>query len=113
MRAPLRRQRPSSRVAQAPRARQPALGSASAGPSGAASGQAAAASKFVAPYLATPTKITVTTPLKTRPPKNKLIIFLESNLPQGATEQIAMAQAAAAAGWKEKAIPYQSDNRRP
>lgn len=73
------------------------------------SAQVKAAQAVVAQYTATPTKITVTTPLKSKPTPHT-IVFLESNLPQGATAQDAVAEAAKAAGWTEKAVPFQSDN---
>lgn len=81
-------------------------GSGDAG-SGAGSSNAAgvaAAKAFLAPYLASPTSIGVTTPLTAKPAADKFIVGLVVPTGEGETLGNYWAQAAAALGWKFKGI---------
>ena len=84
--------------------------SASPTPKATVSQEVAAARKFIAPFLKVPTTIGVRTPLKTRPPRNKLFIYFECDVSQCAVENTSLAQATALVGWRYKAITYQDAN---
>lgn len=60
--------------------------------------------------MTAPTRINQNIPLKVRPPKNKLVIFLNNG--NAATQLIyqGVQQAAAAVGWREQSVSYNSAN---
>jgi ribose transport system substrate-binding protein len=77
------------------------------------SGSAAAvtaAQSAIAPYLALPTKIPLTEPLKSAAVKGKTIVFLQCELAQCKGIGDGVKAAAAVVGWHYQVIPYQSTN---
>jgi ribose transport system substrate-binding protein len=90
--------------------------SASAG-SGASAGSAttsgssgSAASASVQQYLAAPTKINVTTPLKSAPPSGKTIVFLGTTQPQNVIVQQTVQKIAGLAHWNYSLVDYDPAN---
>jgi ABC-type sugar transport system substrate-binding protein len=61
-------------------------------------------------YLATPTKINVTTPVKSPAPSGKLVISLGTSQSQNVQDQHAVQQAAKALGWNFAEISYDPAN---
>ena len=82
-----------------------AAGAVASGGSGVAGAQA-----VVNKYLQAPTKIGVTEPLKSAPPKGKLIVFMQCELPQCHQDDVGIQSAAAAVGWNFKTISFTNAN---
>jgi len=70
----------------------------------------AKAQAFVEPYLAPPTKIPLTEPLKAAPQPGKTMVFLQCELSQCKGIGMGVQQASELVGWDFKTIPYQSTN---
>jgi ribose transport system substrate-binding protein len=68
------------------------------------------AQAFIQPYLTPPTKIPLTEPLTSAPPKGKTIVFLQCELAQCKGIGTGVQLAAQTAGWTFKTITYQSTN---
>jgi hypothetical protein len=81
--------------------------SAHAGAKAAGSGLAAAKA-FVKQYESTPKAISLTTPLKSRPPKGKTLVFMQCSLAQCQQIDNDLKQAVKAVGWKLKTIDWNS-----
>jgi ribose transport system substrate-binding protein len=86
-------------------------GSTAPAATGSSSAQVAAAQAFIAPYLATPSKIGPSAPLTSKAPAGKTIVnMMCTTSPQCAAINKAEATAAAAVGWTLKTIPYDATN---
>jgi ribose transport system substrate-binding protein len=70
----------------------------------------AAARSALQPFLASPTKITVTTPVKAAPPSGKSEVFLGTSQSQNVEIQQTGAQAAQALGWSFTKVSYDPAN---
>jgi ribose transport system substrate-binding protein len=87
--------------------------SSSAAASGSASGGSAgtaAAAAALKPFMAMPTKINITTPLKSAPPKGKTFVYLGTNNPSNVLIQQGMAKLAKTAGWNFSVVSYDPAN---
>jgi ribose transport system substrate-binding protein len=62
---------------------------------------------FLAQYLQAPTRIGVSTPFPSAPPKGKTFVYLHCDIPQCQFEAEGVQAAAAALGWKFKSVPFQ------
>ena len=62
------------------------------------------------PYKALPTKINITTPLKSAPPKGKTIVMLGTNNPSNVIIQQGLAKLAKMAGWNFSVVSYDPAN---
>jgi ribose transport system substrate-binding protein len=88
-----------------------AASSATGSPSAAtSSGGTAAAAAALKPYMALPTKINISTPLKTAPPKGKTFVYLGTNNPSNVLIQQGMAKLAKMAGWNFSVVSYDPAN---
>ena len=83
-------------------------GSSTAASSGSASTSAAAAA--LTPYKTFPTKINITTPLTSAPPKGKTIVMLGTNNPSNVIIQQGLANLAKKAGWNYSLVTYDPAN---
>lgn len=81
----------------------------SAGPSSDASG-IAEAQKRLEPYKSAPTKITITEPLKSKPPSGKTVVMLGTNDPNNQKLQKGLKDMAALAGWNYSTVAYDPAN---
>jgi ribose transport system substrate-binding protein len=61
-------------------------------------------------FLAAPTQINITTPLKSPAPSGKTVIFVGTSEPSNVQAQQAVAQAASAVGWSYSEISYDPAN---
>lgn len=85
--------------------------SAAASASGATSaGSTSAAATALKQYMALPTKINITTPLKAAPPSGKSIVMLGTNNPSNVLIQQGMQKLAAMAHWKYSLVSYDPAN---
>jgi len=84
--------------------------SASNASSSSGSGSTSAASAALTPYKSLPTKINITTPLKSAPPKGKTFIMLGTNNPSNVLVQQEMAKLAKDAGWNFSVVSYDPAN---
>ncbi len=94
-----------------------ACGSDDSGGSSSSSGESsdggagvAEATKRLEPWKATPTKITLTEPLKSKPPSGKTIVFLGTNDPNNQKLQKGMKELADLAGWNYSTVAYDPAN---
>ena len=78
--------------------------------SGAASGGVATAEAALKQWEAAPTKINITTPLKSAPPAGKTVVFLGTNQPQVTLVGQTMATLAALAHWNYSTVTYDPAN---
>ncbi len=86
-------------------------GSASAGTStGGASAGVATAKTQLQPYEANPTKITISTPLKSAPPKGKKLVMLATSDPNNVKLQNSLKSLAASVGWSYDQVSYDPAN---
>ncbi len=74
------------------------------------SGSVSAASAALTPYKSLPTKINITTPLKSAPPKGKTVVMLGTNNPSNVIIQQGMAKLAKDAGWSFSVASYDPAN---
>jgi ribose transport system substrate-binding protein len=81
-------------------------------PSGASTGSAStsAAAAALTPYTSLPTKINITTPLKSAPPAGKTIVMLGTNNPSNVLIQQGMAKLASMAHWNYSLVTYDPAN---
>ena len=89
--------------------------SAAASASGSASGSSSSGGGSVAqaalqPYLATPTKINVTTPLESAPPAAKTVVFMGTSNPSNVLVQQGVQKLAALAHWNYSLVTYDPAN---
>lgn len=77
---------------------------------GAGSTPASAARAFIARYASPPTALNITTPVRTRPPAGKTIVWLQCETPQCSEITASLRSAASAVGWSVDAIDYQSSD---
>jgi ribose transport system substrate-binding protein len=84
--------------------------SSSGGSSGSGGGGVATAKSELAPFQKSPTKILITTPLKSTPPKGKKIVWLGTNDPNNVKLQKSMKSLAALAGWSYESVSYDPAN---
>ncbi len=84
--------------------------SAATSSSSSASGQVATAEAFVKKYEQVPTSIPLTTPLKSKPPTGKTLVFMKCDISQCTDIATGLQAATAAVGWTLKTIDYQSAN---
>ena len=84
--------------------------SSSSGASSDASGGVAEAQKRLEPYKAAPTKITLTEPLKSKPPSGKTVVMLGTNDPNNQKLQKGLKELAALAGWNYSTVAYDPAN---
>jgi ribose transport system substrate-binding protein len=85
-------------------------GSAVAKSSGASSGDVSAAQAIVDNFSKTPTSIPLTTPLKSKPPSQVTVVWMQCKLPQCIQIGQGVGPAAKALGWNLKVISYDSAN---
>jgi ribose transport system substrate-binding protein len=83
-----------------------ATSSASSG-TGTTGGGSSSAAAAVKTYMKVPTGINITTPLKSKPPAGKTIIFLRCSQPVCAGFEQGLTPAAKALGWTLKSVPFQ------
>lgn len=83
---------------------------ASSGASGTQAKEVAAAQAVLAQYADAPTKISVTEPLPSAPPKGKTIVWLNCGLATCTSIGKGIKDAAAAVGWNYKEINYDTAN---
>ena len=83
-------------------------GSSTAASSGSASTSAAAAA--LTPYKTFPTKINISTPLTSAPPKGKTIVMLGTNNPSNVIIQQGLSNLAKKAGWNYSLVTYDPAN---
>jgi ribose transport system substrate-binding protein len=90
----------------------PSTGGTSSSSTGTGGGSDAVrkAQAFIQPYLTPPTKIPLTVPLTSAPPKGKTIVFLQCELAQCKGIGTGVQLAAQTAGWSFKTITYASTN---
>ena len=62
------------------------------------------------PYLATPTKINVTTPLESAPPAGKTVVFMGTSNPSNVLVQQGVQKLAALAHWNYSLVTYDPAN---
>ena len=74
------------------------------------SGGGSAAQAALQPYLSTPTKINVTTPLKAAPPAGKTVVFMGTNNPSNVLVQQGVQKLAALAHWNYSLVTYDPAN---
>ncbi len=86
----------------------PASSSGSTASSGSAAVKAAQA--VAAQWEKAPTKLGLTTPLKSAPPSGKTFVWLNCELSACAQILVGVRQAASAAGWNLKVVQYQQAN---
>jgi ribose transport system substrate-binding protein len=86
--------------------------SSSSSSSGSSSGSAgvATAKKQLQPYQSAPTKITITTPLKSVPPKGKTLVMLATADPNNVKLQKSLKSLAGLAGWNYQQVSYDPAN---
>ena len=84
--------------------------SSSSGASSDASGGVAEAQKRLEPYKAAPTKITLTEPLKSKPPSGKTVVMLGTNDPNNQKLQKGLKEIAALVGWNYSTVAYDPAN---
>ena len=88
-----------------------AASAAAASASGSSSsGGGSAAQAALQPYLATPTKINVTTPLKSAPPAGKTVVFMGTNNPSNVLVQQGVQKLASLAHWNYSLVTYDPAN---
>jgi hypothetical protein len=87
-------------------------GSASASPASSTSAatNAAAAASALTQYQSTPTKINITTPLKTTPPAGKTVVVLGTPQPQNVQVQQTIAKLAQMVHWNYAEVSYDPAN---
>ncbi len=85
-------------------------GTSSGSSSGSGGAGVAKATANLQPWLAAPTKITVTTPLKSAPPSGKTLVMLATNNPSNVQLQKSLAQLAALAHWNYSQVSYDPAN---
>jgi ribose transport system substrate-binding protein len=87
-------------------------GPSSASPAASASGGTgvAAAAAALSQYQSTPTKINITTPLKTPPPAGKTVVVLGTPLPQNVEVQKTVAKLAQMVHWNYAEVSYDPGN---
>ena len=78
--------------------------------SGAASAGVATAQKQLAPFQAAPTKIVISTPLKSAPPKGKKVVMLATADPNNVKLQNSLKSLAGQAGWSYEQVSYDPAN---
>jgi ribose transport system substrate-binding protein len=86
----------------------PSGAGSSASSSGSASTSAAASA--LQPYMALPTKINITTPLKSAPPAGKTIVMLGTNNPSNVIVQQGIQKLATIAHWNYSLVSYDPAN---
>jgi ribose transport system substrate-binding protein len=69
-----------------------------------------AAAAALTPYKTLPTKINITTPLKSAPPQGKTIVMLGTNNPSNVIIQQGMSKLAKMAGWNYSLVTYDPAN---
>jgi len=74
------------------------------------SSSTAAATAALTPYLALPTKINVTTPLKSAPPAGKTVVFLGTTNPSNVLVQQGVQKLAQLAHWNYSLVTYDPAN---
>ena len=74
------------------------------------SGGGSATQAALQPYLSTPTKINVTTPLKSAPPAGKTVVFMGTNNPSNVLVQQGVQKLAALAHWNYSLVTYDPAN---
>jgi ribose transport system substrate-binding protein len=84
--------------------------SSSSGASSDASGGVAEAKKRLERYNAAPTKITLTEPLKSKPPSGKTVVMLGTNDPNNQKLQKGLKEVAALVGWNYSTVSYDPAN---
>ena len=84
--------------------------SSSSGASSDAGAGVAEAQKRLEPYKAAPTKITLTEPLKSKPPSGKTVVMLGTNDPNNQKLQKGLKELAALAGWNYSTVAYDPAN---
>jgi ribose transport system substrate-binding protein len=87
-----------------------ASSTSTAASSGSGSGSVSAAAAALAPYKSLPTKINITTPLKSAPPAGKTIVMLGTNNPSNVIVQQEMAKLAKDAKWTFSVVSYDPAN---
>jgi ribose transport system substrate-binding protein len=75
-----------------------------------ASGGVAEAQKRLEPFKAAPTKITLTEPLKSKPPGGKTLVFLGTNDPNNQKLQKGLKELTALVGWNYSTVSYDPAN---
>ena len=84
--------------------------SSSGGSSADAGAGVAKAEAALAPYKAAPTKITLTEPLKSKPPGGKTVVMLGTNDPNNQKLQKGLKEIAALVGWNYSTVSYDPAN---
>src|SRR3954454_10769404 len=84
--------------------------SSSSGASSDAGGGVAEAQKRLEPYKAPPAKITLTEPLKSKPPGGKTVVMLGTNDPNNQKLQKGLKELTAQAGWNYSTVSYDPAN---
>ena len=84
--------------------------SSSGGSSADAGAGVAKAEAALAPYKAAPTKITLTEPLKSKPPGGKTVVMLGTNDPNNQKLQKGLQELAALVGWNYSTVSYDPAN---
>ncbi|HUO72453.1 MAG TPA: substrate-binding domain-containing protein [Solirubrobacteraceae bacterium] len=87
-----------------------AAGSSTSASSPSSSGGVAAAQAQLQPYKANPTTITITTPLKSAPPKGKKLVMLATTDPNNVKLQNSLKSLAASVGWSYDQVSYDPAN---
>jgi ribose transport system substrate-binding protein len=85
-------------------------GSTATNASSSGSGSVSAAAAALTPYKALPTKINITTPLSSAPPKGKTIVMLGTNNPSNVIIQQGLSKLAKIAGWNYSLVSYDPAN---
>jgi ribose transport system substrate-binding protein len=84
--------------------------SSTGGASGDASAGVAEAQKRLEPWKAAPTKITLSEPLKSKPPGGKTVVMLGTNDPNNQKLQKGLKELTALAGWNYSTVAYDPAN---
>ena len=85
-------------------------GGTSTGASADASGGVAEAQKRLEPFKAAPTKITLTEPLKSKPPSGKTVVMLGTNDPNNQKLQKGLKELTELVGWNYSTVAYDPAN---
>jgi ribose transport system substrate-binding protein len=85
-------------------------GSTATNASSSGSGSTAAAAAALTPYKSLPTKINITTPLKSAPPTGKTIVMLGTNNPSNVIIQQGLKKLAEMAKWNYSLVTYDPAN---
>jgi ribose transport system substrate-binding protein len=70
----------------------------------------ARAQAVIQPYLSPPRRLTLTTPVTSRPPAGKTLVWLQCETPQCKEISTALGSAVAAVDWNLRVVDYQSAN---